>query len=356
MSAKAPKLLTRADLRLALTAGLSAGLVITLGLPDPVYAPLAVAAVLGGTVGASRTMGIQRMQGTLLGGVILLILHPTMSPVLPMPIGVALALACARLFGGSLGLHSGYKVAMVVVAMGWTAHASQISTWIPLRLLVTLIGVLVSWLAVARFWPSRALDQRQQLYRRLCTGFAEALRLRALQLERGEEEPASRRVERRNALLAMVLQLQNQRPEAEMELDADQLGERLRRLWDLHEQLFSELIASYRTLLRLPMVPMSGTSLTGLLAAEVTGLRALSDWLDLWNLQSQESVAPWRRRQPQTKLVEALAALEAAEATVFADPEANAVLMGSTGGRRAVACQQLLNTAIRFEADLDAMA
>jgi len=355
MSAKAQSLLTRADLRLALTAGLSAGLVITLGLPDPVYAPLAVAAALGGTVGASRTMGIQRMKGTLLGGLILVILHPSMSSVLPMPIGVALALACARLFGDALGLNSGYKVAMVVVAMGWTAHASQLGTWIPLRLLVTLIGVLLSWLAVARFWPSRALDQRQQLCGRLGTGFAEALRQRALQLEQCEEEPASSRVGRRNALLAMLFQLQNQRPEAEAELEGDQFGVRLRRLWDLQEQLFSELIGSYRTLLRLPMVPMTGPSLSSLLAVEVAGLRALSDWLDLLSQQSQESTAAWQRRQQRAKILEVLAALEAAEAAVFDDPEANAVLMGSTGGRRAVACQQLLNTAIRFEADLDAI-
>jgi uncharacterized membrane protein YccC len=114
--AQAP-LLTRDDLRLALTAGLSAGMGITLGLPDPVYGPLAVAAVLGGTVGASRTLGIQRMLGTLMGGVILLVLYPTLSPILPMPIGVAIALVCTRLFGGSLGLHSGYKVAGLVVSI-----------------------------------------------------------------------------------------------------------------------------------------------------------------------------------------------------------------------------------------------
>ncbi len=350
MSATAPPLLTRSDLRLALTAGLSAGLVITLGLPDPVYAPLAVAAVLGGTVGASRTMGIQRMQGTLLGGVILVILHPTLSPILPMPIGVALALACTRLFGGSLGLHSGYKVAGLVVGIGWTAHASQLSTWIPLRLLVTLIGVLLSWLAVARFWPSRALEQRQQLCRRLYTGFAAALRERALQLEGGVEAEASVRVARRNGLLALLLQLQSQRPEAEVELSSDQLGERLGRLWDLQEQLFSELIASYRTLLRLPMVPMTGPSLTRLLAAEVAGLRALAERLELWSLQGQERHSPRQHREQQDNLAEALADLEAAEATVFADAEANAVLMGRSGGRRAVASQQLLNTALSFEA------
>jgi hypothetical protein len=350
MSATTPPLLTRSDLRLALTAGLSAGLVITLGLPDPVYAPLAVAAVLGGTVGASRTMGIQRMQGTLLGGVILVILHPTLSPILPMPIGVALALACTRLFGGSMGLHTGYKVAGLVVGIGWTAHASELGSWIPLRLLVTLIGVLLSWLAVAKFWPSRALDQRQKLWRRLHTGFAEALRERALQLERGQEGEAGERVARRNALLAMLLQLQSQRPEAEVELSSDWLGERVGRLWDLQEQLFSELIASYRTLLRLPMIAMAGPSLTRLLAAEVAGLRTLADRLDLWSLQDHDSWSPRQQPDQRDNLAKALAELEAAEATVFADAEANALLMARSGGRRAVACQQLLDTALRFEA------
>ncbi len=349
MSATAPPLLTRSDLRLALTAALSAGLVITLGLPDPVYGPLAVAAALGGTVGASRTMGIQRMQGTLLGGVILAILHPTLSPVLPLPIGVALALACTRLFGGSLGLHSGYKVAGLVVAVGWTVHAGELSAWIPLRLLVTLIGVLLSWLAVAQFWPSRALDQRQQLCRRLYTGFAEALRERAGQLESGVEVEAGERLARRNTLLAMLLQLQSQRPEAEVELGSDRLGERLGRLWDLQEQLLSSLIASFRTLLRLPMVPMTGPSLTRLLAAEVASLRALADRLDLWNGHGTESAWLRQRRPADDSLSAALRELEAAEVGMFSDAEANALVMGRSGGRRAVACQQLLSTAIAFE-------
>ncbi|MEI6031308.1 MAG: FUSC family protein [Synechococcaceae cyanobacterium ELA739] len=352
MSSTARPLLTRADLRLALTAGLSAGLTIALGLPDPVYGPLAVAAVLGGTVGASRTMGIQRMQGTLLGGVILAILHPTLSPIVPMPIGVAVALACTRLFGGSLGLHSGYKVAGLVVGIGWTAHASQLSSWIPLRLLVTLIGVLLSWLAVAQFWPSRALDQRQELTRRMNAGFAEALRQRALQMESGIEEEASARVARRNGLLALLLQLQSQRPEAETELTSDRLGKGLRSLWDLQEQLYSSLIASYRTLLRLPMVPMIGPSLTRLLAAEVAGLRAVADRLDLWSRQSQDLAIFKQRRDQDNDLAAALADLESAEAGVFADAGANALLMARSGGRRAVACQQLLSSAIRFEEDI----
>ncbi|MFZ0408723.1 MAG: FUSC family protein [Cyanobium sp.] len=351
MSASARPLLTRSDLRLALTAGLAGGLTITLGLPDPIYGPLAVGAVLGGTVGVSRTLGIQRMQGTLLGAVIVAILYPTMGHILPLPIGAGLALACARLFGGSLGLHSGYKVAGLVVAMGWTVHAQALPTWLPNRLLVTLIAVLLAWLAVAAFWPSRALDQRQQLSRQLYLGFAEALRERALQLEQERESDAADRLERRNALLSMLLQLQSQRPDAETELANDGLGERFGRLWDLQEQLLSSLIASYRTLLRLPMVPMAGASLTRLLAAEVAGLRAVADRLDLWSRHWPES--GWMRQpaNPVNSLRVALDELETAEETVFGDAEANRVLMTRSGGRRAVACQQLLNSAITFEAD-----
>lgn len=159
---KAPPLITRTDLRLALTAGLSAGFVIVLGLPDPFYAPLAVGAAMGGTVGATRLLGTQRVLGTLLGGVIVAIGFNTMGQALPLPLGVAVALALTRIFGGSLGLRSGYKVAGLVVAMGWTVHHTNLASWIPTRLVVTLIGVLAAWLAVSQIWPSRALEQHQE--------------------------------------------------------------------------------------------------------------------------------------------------------------------------------------------------
>jgi len=355
MSPPAQPLLTRADLRLALTASLSAGLAITLGLPETCYAPMAVAAALGGTLGASRVLGIQRMQGTVLGGVIVAILHPSLSKVLPLPIGMALALACTRLFGGSIGLHSGYKVAGLVVAVAWLIQDDGLSTWLDARLVVTMIGVLLSWLAVAVVWPSRALIKHRQLSSQLFNNIAQALRERAQHLERGKEVKASERMAQRNGLLALLLQLQTQRPEAEVELTTDQLGERLGRLWDLQEQLLLSLIASYRTLLRIPMVPMPGPSLSQLLSVEVAALRTLADRVDLWSLHWPESRWLGQRPHRENSLAEALAQLEAAEALVFADAEANQVLMGHCGGRRAVACQQLLNSAIDFETDWAAM-
>jgi uncharacterized membrane protein YccC len=347
-------LITRVDLRMALTAGLSAGLVISLGLPDPFYGPMAVGAVLGGTLGASRTLGIQRMLGTILGGLIVGIGYPTMGAILPLPLAVGVALAATRLFGGSLGLRSGYKVAGLVVAVGWTVHSRELFSWLPARLVVTLVGVLLAWLAVSQFWPSRALEQRQQLSRQLFTDFAEAFRDRAHRLGLGEEARAANRLDRRDQLLAKILTLQANRVDARTELQSDGLGQRLGRLWDLQEQLLSELIAIYRTLLRLPMVPMAGPSLQALLAAEVAALAAAADWLELWASSWPEAPAALARLAPRPaaeNLVKAIQVLEQAELGVFADPQANATLMAGSGGRRAVACQQLLLALQRFGQD-----
>jgi hypothetical protein len=344
-----PPLITRAELRLALTAGLSAGLAITLGLPDPVYGPLAVAAVLGGTVGASRTLGTQRMLGTLMGGLVLVVLYPTLSPILPMPIGVAIALACTRLFGGSLGLHSGYKVAGLVVAVGWTAHASAITSWVPIRLLLTLLGVLMAMATIRWFWPSRAIDLRQELSVQLFREFAIAFREQAVLLREGDGVRGAGGLERRNHLLGLILEHQNQRVDAAVELGADQIGERLVRLWDRQEQLWSDLISSYRTLLRLPPVPHRQGSMIQLLEAKVAVLEAVADRLELW---ATSWPAPHRSSTPARDgdvLQRVGRDLETAEIGLFEDAEATAVLMAGSGARRTVACQQVLLAVEGFE-------
>jgi uncharacterized membrane protein YccC len=344
-------LITRADLRMALTAGLSAGLLISLGLPDPFDGPMAVGSVLGGTLGASRTLGIQRMQGTVLGGLIVLVGIPTMGGIVPLPIAIAISLAFTRLFGGAFGLRSGYKVAGLVVAVGWTIHYTEISTWVPMRLIDTLIGVLLSWLAVACFWPSRAIKQRDLLSKKLFVSFASAFRERAALLRQRVEIGAANRVAQRNQLLSQILALQNNRVDARTELESDVLGLRLGRLWDLQEQLLSELIAIYRTLLRLPMVPMSSPCLQALLKAEIGALKATADCLDLWGRSWPETAKGTAVAQPHQDAIQAaVLALDQAEAAVFGDPEANRIMMMGSGGRRAVACQQLLITTQRFDA------
>ena len=349
MNRSDPPLITRAELRLALTAGLSAGLAITLGLPDPVYGPLAVAAVLGGTVGASRTLGTQRMLGTLMGGLILVVLYPTLSPILPMPIGVAIALACTRLFGGFLGLHSGYKVAGLVVAVGWTAHASAITSWVPIRLLLTLLGVLMAMATIRWFWPSRAIDRRQELSVQLFREFAIAFREQAVLLREGDGVRGAGGLERRNHLLGLILEHQNQRVDAAVELGADQIGERLVRLWDRQEQLWSDLISSYRTLLRLPPVPHRQGSLIQLLEAKVAVLEAVADRLELWATSWPAPPRSSTSARDGDVLQRVGRDLETAEIGLFEDAEATAVLMAGSGARRTVACQQVLLAVEGFE-------
>ncbi|MEB3332000.1 MAG: FUSC family protein [Synechococcaceae cyanobacterium] len=345
----APPLLTRADLRLALTASLSGGLALTLGLADAFYAPLAVGAALGGTLGASRVLGIERLQGTVLGALIVLVSVPTLSGAVSLPLGVAFTLFLTRLLGGALGLHSGYKVAGLVVAMGWTVHAGSLVTWLPERLLATLVGVLMAWLAVGAFWPSRALELRSQLSRRLFHAFAAALRERAELLNLQQEISGAERVAQRQSLMGMIVELQNQRADALVEVGNDWLGDRLGRLWDLEDQLLSGLLSHLRTLLRLPHVPMAGPSLQRLLGAEVAALETVAGRLELWADRWPQRPGLRRPHGGSEPLDPVRAELEAAEQQVFADPEANRLLMAGAGGRRAVACQQLIATLQSFE-------
>jgi hypothetical protein len=349
MSLPRSPLVTRADLRLALTAGLTGGLLVSLGMPDPFYGPMAVGAALGGTVGGSRSLGVQRLLGTVLGGLVLAVLHPTLSPVLPLPIGVALALACSRLLGGCLGLQSGYKVAGLVVAVGWTVHATTISSWVPIRLVVTLIGVLTAWLAIRWFWPSRAIDRRQMLSRQLYAEFALAFRAQASSLRDGVGVHGAAGVERRNHLQGLILEHRNQRQDATVECGGDRLAERLTRLWDRQEQLWSELIASYRTLLRLPPLPRHHAPLAQVVEAEADLLNTVADRLDVWARRwpARPPGAPWEGGTDPLRQCESR--LEVAERNLFEDSEGTAMLLAGSGGRRAVACTQVLQAVQRFE-------
>jgi uncharacterized membrane protein YccC len=350
MKAQPPAaLLTSADLRMALTAGLSAGLMVMLGLPDPFYAPMAVGAALGGTVGATKLQGTQRMLGTLLGGAIVAVGVGTMAAAMPMPLAVAASLGVTRLLGGALGLRTGYKVAGLVVAMGWTVHAGQLSSWIPARLVSTLVGVLAAWWAVRWLWPSLAVDHHLRLSRELYRQLAALLRERGALLRQGRDLEAPAKLERRNGLLASALKLQNQRQEARLELVADRIGQRLERIWDLQEQWLSSAISHYRTLLRLPPLTAHSPSLEALQQAECDLFEALAERLELWAQRWPEGRGLADGANAPEALERARLALEQAEAAVFADPVANAVLMGSSGGRRAITCHQLHDNWLSFE-------
>jgi uncharacterized membrane protein YccC len=80
----------QSTLRLALTVAVVQGLAHITGLADGYYASLAVLSVSVGSYGDTLELGRQRLQGTALGAVIVLIAYPALKG-LPMVVGLPLA-------------------------------------------------------------------------------------------------------------------------------------------------------------------------------------------------------------------------------------------------------------------------
>ena len=121
---------------------------------------LAVLAVSSGTYGATVELGRQRLLGTVLGSLLLLIGFECLGH-LPLAVGLAITLGCLRLLGGLLSLKVGYKVGGMIVVMGWLVHEGNLASWIPLRFFWTVLGVvlsLLSLLSLRLFWPARGLE------------------------------------------------------------------------------------------------------------------------------------------------------------------------------------------------------
>jgi hypothetical protein len=148
----------RNHLRTAFTAGLGNGFASITGLPDAQYVALAVLSVSSGTYGTSFELGRQRLLGTVLGSVLLLIGFECLH-TLPIAVGLAITLGCLRLLGGLLSLKVGYKVGGMIVVMGWLVHEGNLASWIPLRFFWTVLGVVLTVLSLRLFWPARGLTQ-----------------------------------------------------------------------------------------------------------------------------------------------------------------------------------------------------
>jgi len=149
-------MINRNALRTAFTAGLGNGFASITGLPDAQYVAMAVLAVSSGTYGAVMELGRQRLLGTVLGSILLLIGYECLQS-LPIALGMAITLGCLRLLGGVLGLKVGYKVGGMIVVMGWLVHAGSLASWIPLRFFWTALGVLLTLLSLRLFWPARGI-------------------------------------------------------------------------------------------------------------------------------------------------------------------------------------------------------
>lgn len=151
-------LMSHSELRLAMTTGLINAFGSISGLADSYYSAMTVPAVLAGNYGGSIELGRQRILGSILGSVVLISGLYGLQAI-PMPVAMAICMGCLRLLGGLLGLKVGYKAGGLLLVMGWLAHSSQLTSWIPLRLGWTIFGILVALLSLQWFWPSRAFDQ-----------------------------------------------------------------------------------------------------------------------------------------------------------------------------------------------------
>ncbi len=150
-------MINRNALRTALTAGLGNAFASLSGVEFSQYVALAVLAVSSGTYGGALALGRQRLLGTALGSVLLLIGYEGLRG-LPMPLALALTLGALRLLGGLLKLQVGYKAGGMIIVMGWLVHEGGLASWIPIRFFWTSFGVLITLLGLQLFWPARGLD------------------------------------------------------------------------------------------------------------------------------------------------------------------------------------------------------
>jgi hypothetical protein len=150
-------------LRTAITTGLANGFASLSGVQDSQYAALAVLSVATGSYGGAFELGRQRLLGSVLGAVVLLVGYRGLTG-LPMPLGLALTLGALRLLGGLLQLKVGYKVGGMIIVMGWLVHEGSLASWLPLRFFWTAFGVLLTLLSLRLFWPARTLDRMLSAY------------------------------------------------------------------------------------------------------------------------------------------------------------------------------------------------
>ena len=235
---------TRQDLRLAVVTGLSAGLGLLSSIPYGYYLPLTTAAVLSSTYGNSMKLGIQRLLGSLMGVIILIIF--TRGLELPLPLGLGLALATTRLFGGILGLQVGYKVAGNIIVMGWLVHEQNATIWGPIRLFWTGLGIVISLWASQSIWPSQAIPNLHGQFASLLTSIGQELTNESSRLKQYSPTATSPKQQqaKRLTLQKQLNAARQQQLSAQMELGVNPEQHPLHDLWCSIELLTSQMLTS----------------------------------------------------------------------------------------------------------------
>lgn len=278
-------MINRTALRTAVTTGLANAFASLSGVQDSQYAALAVLSVSTGSYGGAIELGRQRLFGTALGAVLLLVGYEGLKG-LPMPLGLAITLGSQRLLGGLLQLKVGYKVGGMIIVMGWLVHEGNLASWLPLRFFWTAFGVLLTLLSLRLFWPARGLDQILNAYAALLAQLQLALRQLAVALQAGASgapsqapsEPEGRYGALRHQLQAM----RGLRPTLLQELGSRPERHPANLLLASLEATASRLVTLVRAMERTKPEPQPLPQLERLHQAEAELLLAMADQLQAW--------------------------------------------------------------------------
>ena len=243
---------TRQELRLVLITGLSAGFGLLSSIPYGFYLPLTTAAVLSSSYGNSMKLGVQRLMGSLMGVIILIIF--TKSLDLPLPLGLGLALASTRLLGGILGLQVGYKVAGTIIVMGWLVHEEVEFIWGPIRLFWTWLGIVVSLLACQWIWPSQTIPQLHQQFASLLDAIGVELQDEGdiLRQNNFSSSPPKKQQAKRISLIRQLNAARQQQALAQLELGVNPEQHPLHDIWSRIDLLASQIMTSLESIRILP--------------------------------------------------------------------------------------------------------
>ena len=279
-------MINRNALRTAFTAGLGNAFASLSGLADSQYVALAVLAVSSGTYGGALALGRQRLLGTALGSVLLLIGYEGLRGV-PMPLALALTLGALRLLGGILKLQVGYKAGGMIIVMGWLVHEGGLASWIPLRFFWTCFGVLITLLALRLFWPARGLDSSLALVAGLLVQLQSCFRDLAARVDPAVAgqgaDPIG--IGRYRALRNQLMTIRQQRPAMLQELGTLPERHPATLLMANFDTTASRLITLVGGLVREPPTLQDPQLVVQLHRAEAELLQALAGHLGQWERQ-----------------------------------------------------------------------
>lgn len=343
---KQPPLWRRSEVRLALAAGLSNGFASLTGIPFGYYAPLSVLAAMGANYGSTLELGRQRVLGTLLGAVVLVICFDGLRDV-ALPLGMAIALGTQRLLGGLLRLEVGYKVGGLVIVMGWLVHNDQFGQWIPLRLFWSVVGIVISLLSMELLWPSSAVLDGWRQWSGLLEQLASALQQSAA-LTAGVSRQAMAAY---GPLRARLMAVRAGFPAVRHELGGGAIDHPVSQLVACLEESCSRLIGLLAGLQRAHPHGYS-SELQALRQAEAALLAAVAERLQLWSMALAQP--PGRRNRavpcaPAAPFVPPAAWLEAER--LLADPAINRATLAQLArlAMRQQLCRQAIDALQRTE-------